>query len=189
VAIFTFAATLLLPLHYAIFAGVLLNLALYIRNVSRLDILELMSTDSISFTERLIQSPDDLTDSEVVVIQLQGDLFFGLADDLDQYFRKLSRSAVRVVVIRLKGTRSMDTTVMHRFAGFARQLKKRDAVLLCSGITPDLKVKLEKFGLVKQLGPENLFESGGTVFESSRAAIRRAQQLSGELGANRDHGD
>ena len=182
VAIFTFAATLLLPLHYAIFAGVLLNLALYIRNVSRLDILELTSSDATSFTERAIQGPEDLTDSEVVVIQLQGDLFFGLADDLDQYFRKLSRSAVKVVVIRLKGTRSMDTTVMHRFAVFARRLQKRNATLLCSGITPDLKVKLAKFGLVKQLGDENLFESAGMVFESSRAAILRAQQLAAGSG-------
>ena len=189
VAIFTFAATLLLPLHYAIFAGVLLNLALYIRNVSRLDIVELTSSDSISFTERPIQGPEDLTDSEVIVIQLQGDLFFGLAADLDQYFRKLSRSAVKVVVIRLKGTRSMDTTVMHHFAAFARQLQKRDAILVCSGITPDLKLRLARFGLVETLGPENLFESAGTVFESSRAAILRAQQLVTDIGTASDQAD
>jgi SulP family sulfate permease len=189
VAIFTFAATLLLPLHYAIFAGVLLNLALYIRNVSRLDIVELTSADSVSFTERPIQGPEDLTDSEVIVIQLQGDLFFGLADDLEQYFRKLSGSSVKVVVIRLKGTRSMDTTVMHRFVVFAKQLQNRDAALVCSGITPGLKVKLAKFGLVKQLGAGNLFESGGTVFESSRAAILRAQQLIAGIDTGTDPAD
>ena len=177
VAVFTFCATLLLPLHYAIFAGVLLNLALYIRNVSRLDILELIPTDATSFSERSISRPSDMSDSQVVVIQLQGDLFFGLADDLDAYFERLVRGEVRVVVIRLKGTRSMDTTVMHRFSVFGRKLKERGAFLLCSGITPGLKAKLTGFGLVKQLGAETLFESGETVFASSRAAILRAHEL------------
>ena len=143
VAVFTFCATLLLPLHYAIFAGVLLNLALYIRNVSRLDILELVPAGVSSFSERAIACPADLSESPVVVIQLQGDLFFGLADDLDQYFEKLARADVRVVVVRLKGTRSMDTTVMHRFRVFGRKLNERGAFLLCSGITPDLKRKME----------------------------------------------
>ena len=163
---------------FSIFAGVLLNLALYIRNVSRLDILELIPADDSSFSERPISRPSDISEAEVVVIQLQGDLFFGLADDLDQYFETLVRGNVRVVVIRLKGTRSMDTTVMHRFSVFERQLKKRGAFLLCSGITPGLKAKLTGFGLVKQLGDDTLFESADTVFASSRAAIQRAQELS-----------
>ena len=182
VAIFTFIATLLLPLHYAIFAGVLLNLALYIRNVSRLDILQLIPTDDSGFSERTIGAPSELTQSEVVVLQLQGDLFFGLADDLDRYFDALALADVRVVVIRLKGTRSMDTTVMHGFSAFNRKLKARGAYLLCSGITPDLKAKLASYGLVKQLGPGAVFESAETVFASSRAAIRRAHELTADTG-------
>lgn len=177
VAVFTFIATLLLPLHYAIFAGVLLNLALYIRNVSRLDISQLIPTDLTDFSERRISRPSDLIDSDVVVLQLQGDLFFGLADDLNQYFESLVRGDVRVVVIRLKGTRSMDTTVMHRFSAFSRKLKGRGAYLLCSGITPNLKARLASYGLVEQLGPAALFESAETVFASSHAAVRRAHEL------------
>ena len=177
VAVFTFCCTLLLPLHYAIFAGVLLNLALYIRNVSRLDILELIPTDATSFSERSLRGPSDISEEPVVVIQLQGDLFFGLADDLDEYFESLVRADVRVVVIRLKGTRSMDTTVMHRFSVFGRKLKERGAFLLCSGLTPDLKGKIAAFGLLKELGSDAWFESADTVFASSRAAIKRAHEL------------
>ena len=74
----------------------------------------------------------------------------------------------------------MDTTVMHRFSVFGRKLKERGAFLLCSGITPDLKMRLSGFGLVKELGADTLFESADTVFASSRAAIQRAHELTAD---------
>ena len=74
----------------------------------------------------------------------------------------------------------MDTTVMHRFSVFGRKLKERGAYLLCSGITPGLKAKMDSFGLVRQLGADMLFESAETVFASSRAAIERAHTLATE---------
>ena len=180
VAAFTFLATLLLPLHYAIFAGVLLNLALYSRNIGSLKILELVPTDSAEFEERRIQSPGTLSSREITILQLDGDLFFGLADDLGQYFRRIRKSTSRVLLIRLKGVRSIDTTVLHRMAAFNLSYRAGGGHVLLSGVSPMLRAKLQRFGLLGQLGDTNVFTAAQTPFQSTSQALVRARQLASE---------
>ena len=177
VTLFTFLATLLLPLHYAIFAGVLVNLGIYLRSVSRLNILELVRTDGDGFTERVLESPADLPARDTLVVQLQGDLFFGMEDELSSYLERILLLNSKVVVIRLKATRSIDTTVMSRLAEFVGRIQERGGHVLFCGIARALKVKLGRYGLLEMLGPENVFESAATVFESSHAALARADML------------
>jgi SulP family sulfate permease len=186
VTLFTFLATLLLPLHYAIFAGVLVNLGIYLRSVSRLNILELVRTDSDGFTERVLESPADLPARDTLVIQLQGDLFFGMEDELSSYLERILLLNSKVVVIRLKATRSIDTTVMSRLAEFVDRIHARGGHVLCCGIGRPLKVKLERYGLIELLGTENVFESAATVFESSHAALGRADMLGSKLDGTRE---
>jgi SulP family sulfate permease len=182
VTLFTFLATLLLPLHYAIFAGVLVNLGIYLRSVSRLNILELVRTDGDAFTERVLESPADIPSRDTLVIQLQGDLFFGMEDELSSYLDRIALINPKVVVIRLKATRSIDTTVMGRLTDFVERIQSRGGYVLCCGVAPSLKIKMARYGLLAILKPENVFDSAATVFESSHAALSRAEALQGNRG-------
>jgi SulP family sulfate permease len=179
VTLFTFLATLLLPLHYAIFAGVLVNLGIYLRSVSRLNILELVRTEGDAFTERVLESPADLPSRDTLVIQLQGDLFFGMEDELSSYLDRIALLNPKVVVIRLKATRSIDTTVMGRLVDFVKRIQSRGGYVLCCGVASSLKKKMATYGLLAIIKPENVFDSAATVFESSHAALSRAAALQG----------
>jgi len=67
--------------------------------------------------------------------------------------------------------------VMSRLAEFIGRLQARGGHVLCCGIARPLKVKLDRYGLIEMLGSENVFESAATVFESSHAALGRAEVL------------
>lgn len=180
VCIATFLATLLIPLQYAIFVGIFLNIALYLRRASRLHLAEMVYTEGGPFLERPI-SERPINDSsgrrQVMFLQVEGDLFFALADELQDQLTHLLKCGVRVVIFRMKRTHSIDATVLHVLEQFAIEMQSRGGHVLLCGIRPELLRVLKAYGLVDLLGQENVFESGYGVFTSAKRALERAKTL------------
>jgi SulP family sulfate permease len=173
----TFLATMLLPLQYAIFVGIVLNLALFLRRASELHINEMVHTPYGPFIERPLQ---DRTGGNVIMfLQVEGDLFFGVADELQDRLHAVLAGGVRVVILRLKRTHSLDATVLHVLEQFARDIQKRHGHLILCGVKPSLMTTIRAYGLVQAVGEANVFETGFGVFTSAKQALRRARQLVG----------
>ena len=177
VCLITFASALLLPLAYAIYIGIFLNIALYMRRASRLHMAEVVHPSGGPFIERPIT--DQHGDQPVVFLQLEGDLFFGVADELQDRFASLLNGGPRVVILRLKRTHYIDTTVLSVFDQFARKMAARDRHVILCGLQDELKHKLRSFGLIDIIGEHNVFETGFGVFGSAKLAYRRARDLLG----------
>ena len=177
VCLITFASALLMPLDYAIYIGVFLNLALYLRRASRLHMAEVVRPMGGPFVERPLR--DRHGGQPVVFLQLEGDLFFGVADELQDRFTNLLNDEPRVVILRLKRTHYIDTTVLGVFDQFVRRMLACDRHVILCGLRPELKDKLQSFGLVAALGPHNVFETGFGVFGSAKLAFQRARELLG----------
>jgi sulfate permease, SulP family len=178
VCLATFAATLVAPLEYAIFIGIFLNIGLYLRRASRLHLNEMIQVTAGAggpFLETPIH--DRSGNKQVVFLQVEGDLFFGVADELADRLAALTRSEARVVILRLKRTHSIDATVLHVLEQFTLAMRQRHAHVILCGIKPELMRVLKGYGLVALIGKENLFETGGGVFESAKQALRRAKHL------------
>lgn len=173
----TFAATLLIPLEYAVFVGVFFNIALYLRRASRLHMAEMVRTPAGPYQERPVR--DRIGEQPVMFLQLEGDLFFGVADELQSRLNKIANSPVRVVILRMKRTHFVDSTVLHVLELFAQNMSSRDRHVLLCGIDDELIDRLESYGLVDQIGPENIFKTRFGVFTSAKMALRRAEQLVG----------
>jgi len=173
----TFAATLLLPLAYAVFVGVFLNLALYLRRSSQLHLNEMVRTPGGPFLERPLR--DRAGDRQVIFLQMEGDLFFAIADELADRLTRLSASGVRVVVLRLKRTHSIDATVLGVFENFARQMQQKSAHVILCGVKPQLMDTLQRYGRITLLGEKNVLETGFGVFTSAKRALQRAKELVG----------
>jgi len=176
----TLVATLVVPLEYAIFIGIFLNIALYLRQSSRLHVTEMIEgAPGGPFQER------ELTDRsgtrQVMFLQVEGDLFFGVADELRDRLAPLARegSGVKVVVFRLRRTHSIDSTALYVLEQFTRDMKDRGGYVIVCGVRPDLTPVLRSFGLFDLIGKENFFETGLGVFASAKAALERAKQLAG----------
>ena len=174
----TFVAAMILPLEYAIFLGVFLNLALYLRTASRLHLSEMIQPTVGPFLERPIHDKHT-GERQVVFLQLEGDLFFGIADELQDRLTAVAGSGVRVVILRLKRTHSIDATVLGVLERFVAGMRRREGYVLVCGVKPELMSVLRHYGLIGQLGRENVFETGGGIFNSAKQALQRARVLVG----------
>jgi SulP family sulfate permease len=173
----TFAATLLAPLEYAIFIGIFLNLALYLRRASRLQMTEMVMAGTGSFFELPLQ--DRSGTKQVLFLQLEGQLFFGVADELEERLARLARGGTRVFIFRLKRTHSIDSTVLGVFERFTRQVRAEGGHVILCGLHPESMRVLGAYGLLDLIGRENVFQTGGGVFTSARHALDRAAALVG----------
>lgn len=177
VAVVTFAATLLAPLEYAVFIGIFLNIALYLRRASKLHLAEVVPTAGGPFLERPIL--DRSGERQVVFLQLEGELFFGVADELQDQLAAVQRSGARVVILRLKRTHSIDATVLHVLETFAAEMRRRGGHVLLCGVRDELMRRLKGYGLIDQLGRENVFAASIGVWSSAKRALKRARELVG----------
>jgi len=174
----TFLSTLFIPLEYAVFVGIALNIALYMRRASQLHMNEMVQSRGGPLQERPVN--DRSGESSVVFLSLEGDLFFGVADELQTQLTNVARSGVRVIILRLKRTHMIDATVLTVLEQFAANMRERDRYLLLCGVRPELHDKLRAFGLSRAIGEENIFETQFGVFSSAKAALRRARDLVGQ---------
>ena len=167
------------PLQFAILFGVLLNIGLFIRTASRLHLNEIVPVErNDSFVER------DLPGSKagrIVFLQLEGDLFFGIADELRTRLTHLLDGKQKIIVLRLRRTHSVDTTILHVLEEFTREIKSHAGHVILCGLQPDLLLVMGKYGLIDLIGSENCFTvTGKGLFESAKQAIAHARRLAGE---------
>jgi len=176
VFITTALATIVAPLQYAIFIGIFLNLALHLRAASRLHLSEMIVRGG-----RFIERP--LTDQSgaetVMFLQFEGDLYFAVGDELQDRLSAITHGGSRVVIVRLKRTHSIDSTIFHILEQFVAEMKRRQRHVLLCGVRPQLMLSLRSYGLLKQIGEANVFEAGPGVFTSAKRALARAQELVG----------
>ena len=176
VCLTTLGATLFLPLTYAVFVGILLNISLYLQRSSQLHLVEMVQAPDGSFAERALGI--GVPAPPVVFLQLEGNLFFGVADALQD---RLTSGTARAgaIVLRLKRTLSMDSTVLSVLEQFCQEARERGAYVLLCGVRPELAQVLRAFGIVDLIGEDCLFESEPGIFVSARRALTRARELVG----------
>jgi SulP family sulfate permease len=175
VCLATLAAVLLVPLPYAIFSGIFLSVALYVRQVSNLRMSELRLLPGGGFEERPARG--DFGAERMLFLQVEGGLFFGLADELRERLDEVRASAARIVILRLKRVHMVDGAILLALEEFARGLHAEGRQLLLCGVAPELYGALERFGLVALLGEANVFRSSPGVFGSAQRALARAREL------------
>ncbi len=177
VCLITLSAALITHLEYAIFIGVFLNLALYVHNASRLHLAQMVPTPAGPFIERPVS--DRLGGRRVMFLQVEGDLFFGVADELQDQLNRLMASGMHIAVLRLKRTHLIDATVMGVLERFTRELAARGGQVLLCGVRSEMFDRFERFGLVDVIGRENIFLAGFGIFASAKRALARARELVG----------
>jgi len=177
----TFLSALVVPLSYAIYVGIFLSLALYLRQAGKLRAIEMVPTPSGAFVERDLSELSGADD--VLLLQLEGDLFFGVADELADRLTGLVEAPVKAVVVRLKRTHVIDATVMTVLERFIHDMHERGGHVVLCGLQPRMLAALTGFGLVEQLGADKVFETRQGIFESTTRALARANALIGNAPA------
>lgn len=122
---------------------------------------------------------------EAIVVQLQGNLFFGTADQL---FSELEQDLAtrRYLLLDLRRVQSMDFTAAHLFEQMRERLQERGGALLFSGMPSsvptrqDIASYMQQLGLVSSHGGVRTFETRDGALEWMEDRILDAAGWSAE---------
>jgi len=179
VTLVTFGSALLLPLTYAIYVGIFLNLALYLKRASQLHLLQMVPVAASGFREEPVD-PGEEPDDDILILQLEGDLFFGVADELEDRLRAIEAGPTRVVIFRLKRTHSIDAAILFVLDRFVERMHRGDRHVLLCGVPSDARKALRGFGLEERLGEDQVWAAVPDTFSTTRMALDRARALIGK---------
>lgn len=179
----TLLATLLMPLHVAIFIGVATSVVLYLRKAARPMLVEYTFNHEGDLTEREAASPRQFP--QISIVHVEGELFFGAAELFrTQIQRTVSDPNLRVIILRMKNARHLDATSVMALEELVGFLRSKNRHLIISGASKSVYRVLRDSRMIEVIGRENLFVgSAQNPNLSTRNALKRAQQLLGTKDA------
>ncbi|MBR3903064.1 MAG: SulP family inorganic anion transporter [Akkermansia sp.] len=189
VLLITFAAALLLPLHIAIFVGVIISVSIFLRKAAKPELVEYTFDDAGTLRE-LAQSDKRLP--QISIVHVEGDLFFGAADLFRRQVARISEDpSLAVVVLRMRNARNLDATSVCALEELIRYIREKGRHIIISSASRKVFRILKKSGVLNLL-QENCGKGESNIFVvepqnpnmSTRKALMRAQQLLGTKQAD-----
>ena len=169
VMLITFLAVLFMEIQYAIYFGVAASFLLLIYTTGKLHLVEILRTDDNRFYEQ--ELTPETGSQPLVLLQLEGDLFFAVVDELEERLDKIAANGAKVVVIRMKRLHAIDVTANETLADFAARFQAGGGRLILCGLNEEMLERLKRSRLAEVLGAENLLVTGQHLFESLRSAL------------------
>lgn len=181
--VLTAAAAVFISVEFAILIGVALSILLFVPRAARLRVSELVVTTKQVLRERL---PSDPPCPEMLLYNLEGELFFGTAPELDRFFEevklRIRTEGTRVVVVRFKRTRNPDMVCLERLQQFLQEMESERVTILLCGVRPDLAKGLANLRFADWFPTDRIFPEGGETPSATLKAVSSAYEL---LEANR----
>jgi len=172
-------------LDASILIGFGMSVLLYVPRAAKLRGTELVVSAEHVVRERL---PTDPPCTATILFDLEGELFFGAAPELDRYLDELRRRAVeggiRVIVLRLKRVRNPDAVCLERIEHFLHEADRLGITVLLAGVRPDLLAAITSLGFAAWYPAGRIFPKAGDEADSATLqAVRRAYDILGETNS------
>lgn len=169
-------------LDASILIGFGLSVLLFVPRAAKLRGAELIVSPERVVRERL---PTDPPCTATLLFDLEGELFFGAAPELDRHLDALRRRAVaeqvRVIVLRLKRVRNPDAVCLERLEHFLHDADRLGISVLLAGVRPDLLTAITNLGFLHWYPADHIFPQAGDDADSATLqAVRRAYDIVGD---------
>ncbi len=174
----TFVLTLLVPVQYAVLAGVGFAVILYVaRQSNRVSIRRWTLAPSATYPTET-DPPRELPAGEIVVLTAYGSLFFASAAAFGAQLPAVGRASEgAVVVLRLRGKEELGSTFIKAITLYREALVAARCHFVVTGVGERVLTQLTNTGALAQLGPDNVFKATPNVGESLQQGIERARAL------------
>jgi len=176
----TALGTFVLSLDLAIYAGVGISLVLYLRRARLLHI----SRITFGANRRPHEHPIDEKCPDgcdaICILQVDGQLFFAAAGELQRALDVLiADTDNRVAILRLRNSHGIDASVLTVLEDAARRLRDDDRTLMLTGLDSRTRDVVLRSELGTLLGAENVHGTPGEWFAAVDIALARALELVG----------
>jgi len=163
----TFAATLLLPMEFAIYLGVLLSLVLYLRRTSKPNITALASSKG---AQKLVDvQRSDLPECEAIkIIRIDGSLFFGAVDYVQTALIGISQKHVLIVA---SGINFIDLAGTQLLANEAKRLAAKGGGLYLCNLKGRVIKPIIRNGHLGTIGKRHIFATKALALSTIDAKL------------------
>jgi sulfate permease, SulP family len=174
----TALSAVIIGVEFAILVGVVLSILWYVPRAARLKAVELVVSPERVVRERL---PGDPPSEGVLIIDLEGELFFGAAPDLALHLgaaaARAKQQGIDYLVLRLKRVRNPDVVALEQFEIFLRDARAGGLTVLLAGVRADLLDACRRVGIMRYVNAELIFPEGEEEHSATLSAIRVAYGL------------
>jgi sulfate permease, SulP family len=108
-----------------------------------------------SVTREPLPGPAEPGDARIVLLRLDGAMFFGAAERVSNLITDADHPDVDVVIIRMSQLGMLDATGAHTLASIAEELEARGITVIIKGVRPEHMNLLANVGVVDSLRHEN----------------------------------
>ncbi|MFH1984254.1 MAG: SulP family inorganic anion transporter [Pseudomonadota bacterium] len=156
----TFSGTLLFDIDFAIYAGVLLSLAIYLTRTSHPHV-TVMAPDPADPRRRLteIDGTNLLECPQLKIIHINGPLFFGAANHVSEIVEELDTDVPKHLLIVGHGINFVDVTGAMMLTQEAHRRKKMQRTLYMCRLNRDVTHFLDHGGFVPEIGTDHIFST------------------------------
>ncbi|MCK9530331.1 MAG: SulP family inorganic anion transporter [Gammaproteobacteria bacterium] len=160
VLVTTFLATLFVELEFAIFAGVMLSLVLYLKRTSNPRILSRVP-DPRAPRRQFITSPGLPECPQFKIVRIEGSLFFGAVNNVEQALQNIDEQdpAKKHLLVVAKAINFVDIAGAEMLAQEATRRRKLGGGLYLYEVRDTVCDMLHRGGFIGAIGEENIFRS------------------------------
>jgi SulP family sulfate permease len=160
VLLVTLLSAMFLELEFAIFAGVLLSLVLYLERVSKPNIVTRVP-DHRLYKHAFSSDPDLPECKQLKIIRIDGSLFFGSVNHLQERFDRIraDHPEKKHLAIIASGINFVDLQGGHALVEEAQRRKDAGGKLYLINVKERLWDSLERGGDLEVIGDRNIFQS------------------------------
>jgi sulfate permease, SulP family len=174
----TALSAVLIGVEFSILIGVGLSIVMFVPRAARLQASELTVGADRVIRDRL---PTDTCCTRMVLLDLEGEFFFGAEPELDRYFDGLrERADLRVIVLRVKRTRNPDIVCMESLHHFILEMQAKGVTVMLCGVRTDFHQTMQNLRFQDFLPADRVFlEDSARLGSATLAAVRHAYDLLG----------
>lgn len=171
----TFVLTMLIPLQYAVLAGVGLSVLLHVvRQSNQVTVRRRVHDPAGQLVE--VDPPDELPAHEVVVLQPYGSLFFAAAPVFEAALPAVGPDSTgSVVILRLRGRTDLGTTFMDALRRYAESLQDSGSRLVIVSANERIIEQLAITGTADVIGEDSIYPGDERVGATVARAVADAQ--------------
>lgn len=182
VLVVTFISVLLAEhLEVALFIGIGLSIFYALRRAEGFKLRVLLEMPTGGIVEAPEIDPKDVGD--IALLNLQGELYFAAAEELQLELLRQLDGNTRFLVLRVQEAYNMDATTAEAIAHVAARARENGGRLILCGVRSGMFGTFERAGLLPKLGVENVFPAERELLASTKKALAYAHRLAEETPA------
>lgn len=162
IMLFTFGATLLLPLQFAVLSGILVSLGAYLLDKSVPQILPVLPTADF---KHFLYQPEKEPCPQLGIISVLGDFYFGAAHYVEERMLAYLQTHPQQIylLLRMQNVNIIDVSGVQVLESLVLAYRARGGDVYFMKTKASVYTVLESAGLVKLIGPDRFLDDDGAI--------------------------